>query len=425
LIHYPPAWTAIFATHKDRRSIVEMCLERSQPLPLRVLADTGERRRVRVGCSCVKGESKRLIPNEKTPCERHFVFEVLAHPKHSERIQTLNVGSITSASRQLLEFGSCRFFSSSLPRLTTLIWRDRGTEYLPRLSPGPHTLPNLRTLAFEGRWHPSLAQVHNLSSFTLKGSLRPLDAETFRLFGSNNQSLESLTLSVKIKGSTKGPPVDLSNLKLLNIETCPKVLSTTIRAPAFRHLSSIWISPKDDEHDWYALHATGDGISLSTITCGREVVECWEYLTGYARPAIRHVRVYDQLERYDPNDDSLRMIAELVSDAHILEIGLAYSDNPWFQEMLKQLGPQLKTICFEISEKMDPTKGPGNYIFPWDGQILDEIADLIEYRFKEGRALSAVERMVVSGDEQVNRLQDRVWRQFYNSRKIREYLASV
>lgn len=119
------------------------------------------------------------------------------------------------------------------------------------------------------------------------------------------------------------------------------------------------------------------------------------------------------------------MFAELMADAHTLDIGLTYLENYCFQAKLKQLGPQLKTIRFEISEKMNPIKGLGDHRLPGDSQVLDRIAKLIEHRFKEGRALSTVERMVVSENEQVNRLQDRVWRQFYDSRKIGEYLVPV
>ena len=64
-------------------------------------------------------------------------------------------------------------------------------------------------------------------------------------------------------------------------------------------------------------------------------MECWQHLTGYARPDIRHFRVYDQLEEHDPDGDSLKMIAELRVDAHALDIGLTYSENHWFQAKLK------------------------------------------------------------------------------------------
>ena len=56
---------------------------------------------------------------------------------------------------------------------------------------------------------------------------------------------------------------------------------------------------------------------------------------------------------------------------------------------------------------------------------MDRIADFIEHLFKEGRPFSTVERMVVSEDEQVDSLQDRVWRRFYDGRRIWEYLVSV
>jgi len=55
--------------------------------------------------------------------------------------------------------------------------------------------------------------------------------------------------------------------------------------------------------------------------------------------------------------------------------------------------------------------------------LFAKIADLAKFRFREGQQLSAVERMVVSNDEQVNQLQVCVWRQFCDGRRIEEYLA--
>ena len=59
---------------------------------------------------------------------------------------------------------------------------------------------------------------------------------------------------------------------------------------------------------------------------------------------------------------------------------------------------------------MEPLGGSGDPGCFWDGHVLDKIADLVEYRFKEGRLFLVVGRMVVSEDERVNMLQDHVRR---------------
>ena len=428
MVHYPQAWTTIFATRKDRRSFVEACLERSQSLPLEVILDAGDEGRVPiVGCNCGRDVLGRLLPNEGSPCELHFVFESLAHPKHSERIQMLNMGSSIAKFHQALGFESCRFFSSLLPQLTTITWKDDWMEDSHHLFPDPRSLPNLHSVTFEGLWRHSLAQLHNLTFFSIEHGIRHLDAEVLRLFVSNNPSLESLELHASVVGSTGGPPVDLLNLKSLSIDSRPKVLSSVIRVPAFQRLSSLQISLEDGIGDLHTLRATGDGISLSAQSWAHDVAEDWEYLTGYARPTIRHVRIYDQqpVDCYPRDDFSTRILA-LLEDAHTLDIGLSYSwcwGKLWAG--LEELGPHLTTIRFEISEAMEP---PGRWsdLGPYlVDQILNKIADLVECRFGEGRALSVVERMVVSEDEGVNRLQDRVWRKFCDDQKIGEYLASA
>ena len=383
--------------------------------------DTGDRGRVPVGCNCDEDKSGRLTPNEKTPCEWHFTFEILAHPRNAKRIQVLNTDSTIAVFRRALEFGSCRFFGSLFPQLTRLTWKDIGTEGPHRLFPDPCSLPHLRSVTFKGHWHHSLGRVHNLTTFIIEKFILCVDAEIFRLFASNNRSLESLELHASVRGYTKGPPVDLLNLKSLSVSSRPKVLSNVFRVPAFERLCSLQISLEDEVGDWHTLRATGDRISLTTKSWGINFAEDWHRLTEYAQPTIRHVRIYDQqpADCYpygDLSTDVMALVTEL--DVYTLDVGLTYSgcwgDGLWAG--LKELGPQLKTIRFEITERGLPFRG---------GRILNKIADVVEHRFREGRALSAVERMVVSKDERVNQLHDRLWRRFWNDRRIGEYLASV
>jgi len=379
--------------------------------------DIGDKQRVPVGCTCAEDKSRTLLPTEKTPCEWHFVFEPLAHPSNSKRIQVLNTNFSSAMSLPVLGLGSCRFFDSPLPQLTTLKWKDEGTKYAHHQS-----------MTFGGHWNRSVARVKNLTSFTIKSLAWPLDAETFRLFVLDNRSLESLELHIKIRGSTKGPPVDLLNLKSLSVISHPKALSTVIRVPAFQRLSTLRISLEDELGDWHTLRAAGDGISLSAKSWALDVTENWQYLTGYARPIIQHVCLYDQKRGgIHPYGDFCTMITGMMVDAHTVDIGLTYS-GCWsgkFWAELKQLGPQLKTLRFEVSETMEPFGGAGNPDSVYVDRVLDNIADLVEYRFREGRPCTTVERMVVSEDEQVNRLQDNVWRWLYNNRSIQKYLASV
>jgi len=390
--------------------------------------DTGDKQRVPVGCTCAEDKSRRLFLNEETPCEWHFAFELLAHPDNSKRIQVLNANSSSSTFLPVLELGSCRVFDSPLPQLTTLKWKDEGTKYAHRLFSAPHPLPDLQSMIFEGPWNRSLSRVNNLTSFTIKSPARPLDAEAIRLFVSNNRSLESLELYLKIRGSTKGSPVDLLNLKSLSVISRAKALSTVIRVPAFERLSTLRISLENESGDWHTLCSTGDGISLSTKSWALDVMENWQDLTGYARPIIQHVCLYDQKrEGIHPHGDFCTTITGMMVDAHTVDIGLTYS-GCWsgkFWAELRQLGPQLKTIRFEVSEKMEPFGGASGPNSVYVDRVLDNIADLVEYRFREGRPFSTVGRMVVSEDEQVNRLQDNMWRWLYNYRNLQKYLAPV
>jgi len=381
-----------------------------------------------VGCSCDEDDSGRLLPNEKTPCEWHFVFELLARPINSKRIQVLNVDHSRSSFHPLLEFGSCRFFNSPFPQLTTLAWKDDGKEYAHHLLSTSRPLPNLHSVTFDGRWNQSLARVNNLTSFTIKNFIWQLDAETLRLFVSNSRSLESLELYIRIGGGTKGPPVDLLNLKSLSIDTRPLVLSNIIRIPALQRLTSLRISLEDELGDFHTLRATGDGISLTAKFWAFNIMEDWQLLTGYARPTIRHVCVYDQRPTsICPYDSFSALIIGLMVDAYTVDIGLTYS-GCWggkFWTELKQLGPQLKLIRFEVSGDMEPYGGPSNPDAAFVDRVLSNIVEMVEYRFKEGRPFSAVERMAVSEDEQVDRSQENVWRQFWDDHRIGEYVVSV
>ena len=439
LIHYPPAWTTIFAMEGDRRSFVEMCLKRSRPLPLEVTVGTSNQQWVYTGCTCDEGERPgRFLPNKQTPCEWHFSFEPLTHSDNSKRIQVLNVNSSSGRFLQVPELESSWVFDLPLPRVTTPTWKNGETREAECLFSTPHALPNLQSVTIEGSWNHSLIYVNNLTSFTIKNLAWLLDAEKLRLFLLNNRSLESLEISTEIESITRGPPVDLLNLKSLCID-CDRSpwglswdLSPVLRVPALQRLSALQIFLEDELGGLHTLRATGDGISLSMKSKAPNVASNWQRLTEYARPTIHHVCVYDkQPANTVPYDYISAPITALMVDAHTVEIGLTYSwyrDGEFWAE-LKRLGSQLKTVRFEVSEKVEPFRG-SNYSDSESespfcvNHILEKVEDLVKCRFREGRPLSTVERMVTSEDKRVNQLQDDVWTRFFSGRDIWKHLAS-
>ena len=272
-------------------------------------------------------------------------------------------------------------------------------------------------------------RVNNLTSFTFGGSETFADIETIRLFISNNRSLESLSFTPwsGFEGTSKGPPINLFNLKSFRVDYCPKAVSTIVRIPALQRLSSLRISTgDDDDDDEFTLYATGDGITLSTKSNLRDMAEVWNDLTGYARPTIRDVHLYSDVDD-DPCAGGTGSTAlSLLLDAHTLEIGDGYFPL-WYDGFLndlKQLGPQLKTIRFAISDDLEPFRSREYEYEDWGGFLLDDIEELAKYRCEQGRPFSIVERMVVSESERSNRQQDYVWRCFYGSRKLGQYVQS-
>ena len=432
LINQPRVWSTVFITQEDRRSFVEACIERSYPVTLDVTVEAGRLGRIHPGCACDKGGRGRLMPNERTPCEWHFQFESLAETKHSGRICALDINFdgewIHSTGRARLALGSCRFFTVSFPRLVALTWKNEGTHHADHLFSAPPFVPTLRSLTYVGGWTGLITQVNNLTSFVFDSDSRPwgTNTEAFRLFMRNNRSLQSLYLKwIEFEGEAKGPPVHLLNLKSLTIGLPVKKLSTVVRVPAFQRLSSLRISSEDAE--MYTMSATGDEIAFTAECFLRDFAETWEDHTGYAKPVIRHVRLYDGPDPVDHCGSDDTTIVLLMMDAHTLEVGCNYLMGWYssFWEDLKQLGTQLKTIRFEVSDDMEPCLDDGYTEDDWDSDIWDSIEDLVQYRFEQGRPFSSVERLVVSEGERENRLQAYVWRCFYGGRRICQYVRTT
>jgi len=416
----------------DRRSFVETCLKRSYPVALDIVVDASRDSWTRPSCTCDKGGHRRLLPNESNPCEWHFQFESLAEAKHTNRIRALNIdfdGAIISFLKRpegvrevRLALGSCRFFASSFPQLTTLTWKNEDTEHANHLFSTSPFVPPLRSLAYVGSWDVLTTGVNNLTSFKYVGDLDELRVEDIRLFLLNNLSLESLTLEyIEVTGDSTGPPACLPNLKSLSVSKVNCTLSTTIRVPALQHLSSLRIGP-DVDLDGHTLYATGDGITLSVICFPGNFVEQWEDLTAHTKPTIRHIHLQGSgpADRFCDYSDTT--FASMLSDVHTLEIGSGYFPY-WYDEFLddlKQVGPQLKIIRLEISNELEPF--PAGDDSREGRRLLDSIEELVQERFFQGMPLSAVERMVTSDSERVNREQDFVWRCLYKGRELGKFV---
>ena len=109
-----------------------------------------------------------------------------------------------------------------------------------------------------------------------------------------------------------------------------------------------------------------------------------------------------------------------MADVHTLEVGHGYLPYWYwgFLDDLKQLGPQLKTIHFELEEGAEPFQDRADVYNRRGGRLLAQIKELVKYWFEHGRPFSAVERMVVGETERDGRLQDYVWRCFYGDRGL-------
>jgi len=437
LTNQPRLWSAVFITQEGRRSFVEACLERSQPAMLDVTVEARRLSKSHPNCTCDKGARERLLPNESNPCEWHFQFELLAETKHSNRIRALDIEFdggdwVPITGRARLALGGCRFFTSTFPKLNTLTWKNEGTTHADHLFSTPPFVPTLRSLTYVGGWNSLITQVNKLTSFSFSFDFDSgpwnINTEAFRLLMYNNRSLESLDLKwVNLEGDPKGPPVHLLNLKSLTIDRPPKRFSDTIRIPAFQRLSSLRISLKED--DVYRLSAAGDEITMTTECVLSDFAETWEELTGYAKPVIRHIRLYDgpeSVDHYYYGNNSTFVL--LMMNVQTLEVGFNYLTGWYgsFWEDLKQLGTQLKTIRFEVSGDMEPCSDYGCIYDDFDCEMWDNIEDLVKYRFDQGRPFSAVERLVVSESEtRENRMQAYVWRCFYGTHKLGQYVRPV
>ena len=108
-----------------------------------------------------------------------------------------------------------------------------------------------------------------------------VDMETIRLFISSNRSLESLSLIyANFVGTSKGPPVNLFNIKSFRVDSCPKIISAIVHIPAFHHFGSQWATMGVTRD--IRCTPLGTGITLSTKSILDDIAGAWHDLTEYA-----------------------------------------------------------------------------------------------------------------------------------------------
>ena len=130
-----------------------------------------------------------------------------------------------------LALGSCRFFTSTFPKLVTLTWKNEGVAHADHLFSTPPFVSHLRSLTYMGGWNSSVIQVFAFF-FNLDSIPSKINTAAFRLLMCNNRSLESLELRwIDLESDLKVSPVHLLNLKSLIVDHPLKKLSTTIRIP--------------------------------------------------------------------------------------------------------------------------------------------------------------------------------------------------
>ena len=185
-------------------------------------------------CTCDGDEWTGHFPNGGDPCEWYFVFEPLVETRHWKRIRALDIqfrdfkdSALSGKGRVRLASGRRRFFSLPPLQLTSLKWTYREIQYADHLFSFPTFLPTLRFLSFKGYRNGQLTKVNNLTSFVFKHYLNEVDAETFRKFMLNNQSLETLSLKrVRFKGDS------VIRIGLLSISrTSSRLVSTFPEVP--------------------------------------------------------------------------------------------------------------------------------------------------------------------------------------------------
>lgn len=426
------AWRAFVISADDNRDFIELFLERSRDQPLQVVVHVSNLVLDHPGCTCLRDGSE-VVHVSAPPCRWHFVYESLVEKKHSSRIHTLKLHFSSTHSSEILcdkrmvrvRLRSCEFLRLSLPRLRDLTCIPSTSSILTisfpvALIPKPASPTSLATLRLEKcRIDDKIMSTTGLTSLSLEAAI--VASETLRAFLMVNESIQSLTLSVELKGDTAGPPAELPQLKHFELVSrhSHARLHSVVRIRAIQHLASILIMGST------RVHATGNSgftfVWRSPLRCFSDFLGC---IPQDARPTIGKVILYKINTRDSQTAaDLMRMLSSFMSDAHTLEVRILCArrlGGDLLRDVVEAL-PQLKTIRFEVTEGMDASDDGG---YGRDQQILYLIENLAKRRFEQGMPFSAIERMVIGSDEDAVEL-DWIWGEFYDSRRIGRYVVSA
>ena len=457
LISFPHLWSSVFVK-TDRDEFVAACLERSQRVPLAVHLD------MKYGndsnsceshdCKCSRWTS--LLGVNRDPCSYHTAILPLLNSHHLERIRKLHIRLTIADYNEGIEvyvfraaLDDLKFRPFSLPSLESFSfdahpdfdYDDDPSMHFPGDTFGWDTSPppNLRHLILHGCFGVPIPSLQNVTSFELAGvshfSPMEINPHTFLQFISGNPSLVSLTLA-----QCSFPdrleliwvnPVELSRLEALRLTNIQESSSfpRLVEIHSLRILSSLHIlaSPTGGHDNYYAdfrvCAQSNDGFQLSfdfPELFDEEFVEDkltpdWLGITSIADPRPALVR----LERggFDPHKDYVLKVSPLplFVNAEVLEVNASFADRWYlhFWDDLKKIGPLLTTLCLEVAKGMDI------------GTFADSVKEFVKARLEQGTPLRGLERMTFEGmSEEDDRKSEKLWKEFWASLDIDQYLAA-
>jgi len=442
----PHLWSTVFVKN-DHKDFVAACLERSREVPLAVHLD------LKYGdyhdypdCTCIRNEwTSGMQINEDNPCRYHTTIDPLLGINHIQRIRKLDVhlnmldvteeGPDECFKDALEDF---EFFMLPLPVLESLSFRVHGLDVdthmeFPRELFCWTLLPptKLRHLALHGCYGGPIQVVRNLTSLELSGDVDACDPielnqRTFLPLISSSPTLVSLHLShCSFPDRTqlsRVTPVKLSELKSLRLMDIYGLsgFSSLIEVPAFKKLSSLWISAKKrasrfhDVVDFLVRAESDDGFQLFYDTPNDdEVTSYWLDITHDADPSPAFVRFEGEIDPTGENEMEVSPSA-LLANAKILEIGASFT-SPWYHDFWKDLGkvgPQLTTLRLEVTEGMSPA-------------VVKSVKEFAMARFQERMPLTKLERMVFEGvSEEDEEKAKKLWEEFRAGLDIDQYLTA-
>ena len=195
--------------------------------------------------------------------------------------------------------------------------------------------------------------------------------------------------------------------------------SCLVEVPAFKTISSIWISARDPgshfDSDRFLIRAEGDdGFQLSYDTSSdSEVMSDWLDIMRDADPSPSLVRFEGEVAQ---RGNGMRVSPfPLFVNATILEVGASFV-KPWYRDFWKdveKVGPQLTTLRLEVVEGMDPA-------------VAKSMKRLAKARFQRGMPLTKLERMKFEGvSEEDDVKAKKLWEEFRDGLGVDQYLTTL